>query len=87
MNFPRRTALALAGALLFAPLGVVAQSSDQDTPPATEDSAKQADAEAPKAEAEEDKRICRYVKLDTASRRKTKLCRTVEEWRQLNNPR
>jgi len=38
-------------------------------------------------ETAQDKRICRYVKLDTASRRKTKVCRNLEEWRELNNPR
>ena len=48
----------------------------------------QVEPEAPaEATAEEDKRICRYVKLDMSSRRKTKVCRTVEEWRELNNPR
>lgn len=39
------------------------------------------------AESAQDKRICRYVTLDASSRRKTKVCRTVEEWRELNNPR
>ena len=38
----------------------------------------------PEAEPE---RICRYIKLDTASRRKTKICRTTDEWRDLGNPR
>ena len=47
-----------------------------------------AEPEAPAAaSAKDDERICRYVKLDMSSRRKTKVCRTVEEWRELNNPR
>jgi hypothetical protein len=47
------------------------------------------DAEAAPGDsgAEADKRVCRYVKLDASSRRKTKVCRTVEEWRDLNNIR
>ncbi|QDH35048.1 hypothetical protein [Porphyrobacter sp. YT40] len=85
MNFPRRFTLAPAGALLLAPLGAAAQPSDTVQPAETE--APQTEAPKPDAEAEEDKRICRYVKLDTSSRRKTKICRTVEEWRELNNPR
>lgn len=46
----------------------------------------ESDAEAP-AETGQDERICRYVKLDASSRRKTKVCRTLEQWRELNNPR
>jgi hypothetical protein len=45
------------------------------------DTAETSDAKA------EDGRICRYIKLDMSSRRKTKICRTTEEWRDLGNPR
>ena len=78
--------LALGCALLIFPVSAMAS-----TPPASEEPAEQsapdsADTQTEEAQAE-DKRICRYVKLDTASRRKTKVCRTTEEWRELNNPR
>ena len=35
----------------------------------------------------EEERICRYIKLDISSRRKTKVCRTTQEWVELGNPR
>ncbi|KPF65430.1 hypothetical protein IP79_02735 [Porphyrobacter sp. AAP60] len=61
------------------------------TPPESEEPAEQSapDSAEPEGDdaATEDKRICRYIRLDMASRRKTKICRTTEEWRQLNNPR
>jgi hypothetical protein len=63
-----------------APAGETAQQ------PAPGAAANAASAEAT-SEATGDKRICRYVKLDPSSRRKTKVCRTVEEWRELNNIR
>ena len=34
----------------------------------------------PKAE----KRICRHIRTDASSRRKTKVCRTNDEWREIN---
>ncbi len=58
-----------------------AKTPDEATVAKTPDEATEA------TEATEDKRICRSVKLDTSSRRKTKVCRTIEEWRELNNPR
>ena len=78
--------LALATAVLVAPLAVMAADPDTAAPPAAEDSAEPDEAKSDDTAAE-DKRICRYVKLETASRRKTKVCRTTEEWRELNNPR
>lgn len=41
-------------------------------------------AEAPEAEEE---LICRSIRLDMSSRRKTRVCRTEEGWRQLNQQR
>ncbi len=87
MNCLRPAVLVLAGAALLSPLGIAAQTPAQPaepTPPREE-----AAPDTPPAEQAEgeDKRICRYVKLDMSSRRKTKVCRTVEEWRELNNPR
>jgi hypothetical protein len=100
MNIPRPRLLS-ACALLFAfPLAgaVVAHPADDPAktqaamPSPQED--EPTEAQQPDAPAEdeveavvEEKRICRYVRLETATRRKTKLCRTTEEWRQLNNPR
>lgn len=44
--------------------------------------------EAPAAqEAEEEEVICRSIRLDMSSRRKTRVCRTEEGWRQLNQRR
>jgi hypothetical protein len=82
----RSRLLALGCALLIFPAGAIAT-----TPPASEETAERAAPDSTDARTEEaaaeDKRICRYVKLETASRRKTKVCRTTEEWRELNNPR
>jgi hypothetical protein len=91
-----RRALALVLAACLAPLAapslaapsLAAQSQTPATP--APDAKPDAPAEAEPdiaSEADADKRVCRYVKLETASRRKTKVCRTVEEWRELNNPR
>ncbi|HSJ79287.1 MAG TPA: hypothetical protein VK913_11190 [Erythrobacter sp.] len=78
--------LALGCALLIFPAGAMAT-----TPPVSEETAERSAPDAADTPTEDaaadDKRICRYVKLDTASRRKTKVCRTTEEWRELNNPR
>lgn len=90
LSLPR--SLALGCALLLGAAGVAAQDAPAaSTPPAGEDTAQQPAPDSSEAaatdEAAEDKRICRYVKLDASSRRKTKVCRTVEEWRELNNIR
>jgi hypothetical protein len=85
---------AISAAMLLAPLGAAAFAADpaqqaptsqqpEETPAETDDAT---DTKAPE-EVAEDKRVCRYVKLDMSSRRKTKVCRTVEEWREINNPR
>ena len=91
MNLYRPFLLAIAGSALLAPLAASAnvQTSPAGTPVPREEPV---EAEAPPAdsaesEADADKRVCRYVKLDASSRRKTKVCRTVEEWRELNNIR
>ena len=94
MILSRPRSLALACGLLFA--ATIASAAAQDTPaagtaPASEETAQQPaseSAEAKGAEATaEPERICRYVKIDASSRRKTKVCRTVDEWRELNNIR
>lgn len=88
MNSLRFVPLAMAGLALLAPLALSANPPGQpaDTPPPREEA--QTSESRPDGEtAGEDKRICRYVKVDASSRRKTKVCRTVEEWRDLNNPR
>jgi hypothetical protein len=89
----RPRALACVCAALIAPVAVVAQdpNSPAPTPAASEgeapDAASPAPAPASTETAAEDKRICRRVKLDMSSRRATKVCRTPEEWRDLNQPR
>jgi hypothetical protein len=94
MILSRSCSLALACGLLFA--ATTAGAAGQEMPatattPASEETAQQpaqGSAEAKNTEATADpERICRYVKLDASSRRKTKVCRTVEEWRELNNIR
>jgi hypothetical protein len=85
-------AFAVLFSALFASAALAAQQAPTEAPePAP------ADAESPKAETKdtaetaeaktEDERICRHIKLDMSSRRKTKICRTTEEWRELGNPR
>jgi hypothetical protein len=94
MILSRLRSPALACALLLTvPFGAAASAAIGDDPakPAdTEQKDKPAEdnsANVAPAQAEEEQLICRYVKLDTASRRKTKVCRTVDGWRELNNPR
>jgi hypothetical protein len=90
----RRFLLACAGSLLLLPFAAAAQSDEQasERPPAAETPAPKPDSEAPKdntAEedtAEENKRVCKSVRADPSSRRKTRVCRTMEEWRGLNVP-
>ena len=88
MILSRSRSLALGCALLLGTAGAAAQDAPAtSTPPASEASATGTTDTAATDEAAEDKRICRYVKLDMSSRRKTKVCRTTEEWRELNNIR
>ncbi len=83
----RLRALAVACGVLLTPPTIAAANPGTPGNPETP-AADKAEAEPAAAEATgEDKRICRYVKLETASRRKTKVCRTTEEWRELNNIR
>ncbi len=88
--------LALAAVCSLAPLAsgaLAAPAQQQETEtgavqtPADDASSGSVPAAPAQAQSEEDKRICRYVKTETASRRKVKVCRTVEEWRELNNIR
>lgn len=93
MNFARPRLLS-ACALLFAaalPGAALANLADGTANTPATAPTPQPDAPATQAviaeDTAKDERICRYVKLETASRRKTKVCRTTEEWRELNNPR
>lgn len=94
-----RTAFAMLLACLLAPAAFAAQDAapedSEKTAPARQDEARDDSSSetgddnaqaAPEAKPE-DERICRYVRLDMSSRRKTKVCRTVEQWRELNNIR
>ncbi|NBB24556.1 hypothetical protein GVM20_05415 [Porphyrobacter sp. SLTP] len=90
----RRFLLACAGSLLLLPFAAAAQSDEQasETPPAAETPAPKPDSEpakdnsAEEGTAEENKRVCKSVRADPSSRRKTRVCRTMEEWRGLNVP-
>lgn len=85
-------ALALCVAPLLASAAFAAQQAPAEVaePAPAEAASDKGDtkdtAEAPEAKAEEE-RICRYIKLDMSSRRKTKVCRTTQEWVELGNPR
>ncbi|WP_252257715.1 MAG: hypothetical protein ACMUJI_01685 [Erythrobacter sp.] len=46
-----------------------------------------APAETTDAPEAEEELICRSIRLDMSSRRKTRVCRTEEGWRQLNQQR
>lgn len=94
MLFPLRCCVALGCAVLIGPFAAAAAAPETPTPrtaPEGEEAAQQPSPEtanAPDAAANaDDARICRHVRLDASSRRKTKVCRTTEEWRELNNPR
>ncbi|MEL7189943.1 MAG: hypothetical protein AAGK17_10365 [Pseudomonadota bacterium] len=85
-----KTALFGAAALMLLPVSATAAFGD---PVSKEEKATNAEAKTEKSEDQaaetkaEDKVTCRYVRLDTSSRRKTKVCRTKEGWLELNNPR
>jgi hypothetical protein len=82
-----RVLLACAGGLLLAPLAAAAQPQAETPAPAAETTAPQPEGEsAEDKQAEDQKRVCRSVRADPSSRRKTRVCRTVEEWRKLNVP-
>ena len=93
-SIPTRSgaALAVLASALFASAAFAAQQvpAEMAEPAPGEAEAAKGDtkdtAETPEAKPE-DERICRYIKLDMSSRRKTKICRTTEEWRELGNPR
>lgn len=85
----RSALLAVAGTALLAPLAAAAnpQTQPAETPPAEDTAEPRPDSETSRdTTAEESKRICKSVRADAASRRKTRVCRTAEEWRQLNVP-
>ena len=85
----RRFLLACAGGLLLSPFAAAAQSEGQtgETPPVAQTPAPKPDGETAKEDtAEEDKVVCKSVRADPSSRRKTRVCRTMEEWRDLNIP-
>ena len=64
------------------PMPVEPVVGDSTTPAETPSEAPQAEASA-----QEEELICRSIRLDMSSRRKTRVCRTEEGWRQLNQQR
>lgn len=84
----RRSLLACAGSLLLAPFVAAAQADGRssETPPANEAVASTPESEATKEDTAEAPKVCRSVRADPSSRRKSKVCRTAEEWRKLNIP-
>ncbi|MDP5103959.1 MAG: hypothetical protein NWP98_08540 [Erythrobacter sp.] len=94
MLFSFRRHFALGCAVLIVPFAAAATAPETPTPATAAASEEAAQQPAPDAGDKpdetanvDDKRICRHVRLDASSRRKTKICRTTEEWRELNNPR
>jgi len=57
---------------------------EQDTAPATVEMPAESSAQE---EAGEEELICRSIRLDMSSRRKTRVCRTEAGWRELNQRR
>ncbi|MFL0356718.1 hypothetical protein ACI5KX_09575 [Erythrobacter sp. GH1-10] len=75
-----------ASALSPDPQDETSQETAQDQ---TDEAKDEKDASAsvmPEVKAEEE-RTCRYVKLDMSSRRKSKVCKTADEWREFNQRR
>lgn len=85
-----------APAFAMNPNAQVAQQAEEATTAADETQPEQGTAPEPEAmpaersapnEAEEEELICRSIRLDMSSRRKTRVCRTEEGWRELNQRR
>ena len=99
MNLASAPLAALAACTLFAAPAVAApqdasapeveapatQAGDEPTAETGEAAEETAAQVAP--EAEEDKRICRRIRTDMSSRRKTRVCLTADEWREMNQRR
>lgn len=82
-----RVLLACAGGLLLAPLAAAAQPRTEPPAPAAAAPPPQSGSErAEDKQAADEKRVCRSVRADPSSRRKSRVCRTAEEWRKLNVP-
>lgn len=91
MKFTLSHAIAPFAVLVAAP--VLAGDPEETAKADTAQEANDKDSESksgaiviPEVKAEE-KRICRYVKLDMSSRRKSKVCKTADEWRAFNQRR
>ena len=82
MRFALPLAFVVAPALAVSAIAAEPEKQDTETTVAETAATKDADQKA-----EEDKRICRYVRLDMSSRRKERVCRTASEWREINQPR
>ncbi|MEQ8412048.1 MAG: hypothetical protein RIC51_11110 [Erythrobacter sp.] len=92
MNFAPARLAALAACALFAAPALSAAPQEAEEPAdqaeAREDDGKGAPTNpAAKSEAKEDKRICRRIRADMSSRRKTRVCLTAEQWREMNRRR
>ncbi len=84
-----RSVLACAGGLLLVPVAAAAQPAQQTEPPVPTAEApadQSGDDTADDTASGDEKRVCRSVRADPSSRRKTRVCRTAEEWRRLNVP-
>lgn len=74
---PRLSRAALCIALPFLAVPALAQSEERAEPaPATE--------KTQKKEETKEKKICKRISVQVGSRRKTKICRTREEWKSFN---
>ncbi|QIQ86179.1 hypothetical protein [Erythrobacter sp.] len=83
---PARFAAFAACALIAAPAVSAADPQEEKVEAETAGEQDEAASDA-KTEAKEDKRICRRIRTDMSSRRKTRVCLTAEEWRELNQRR
>lgn len=78
--------LAILAAPLAAVLSVpaIADEAPEETNASTEETAATTEEAKKKSKKEESKRICRYIRADASSRRKTRVCMTAEAWREAN---
>ena len=59
-----------------------------DEKPAETEASETAEASEKSEKAgKKDERICRYIRADASSRRKTKVCLTAKQWREANQGR
>ena len=78
------TRLPKAALLVALPLLAVPAFAEPETGP-SEEIAEEEEVEQVETEEVEEKRICKRIAADMSSRRRTKVCKTREEWKAYND--